>query len=479
MNFSVPKISMPNFEHGIVHFIKSRFFLRFVFMFIILIIVALSTTSISILSVSKQAIIKTQSKNYIQMVQFLKNETNKFIESKKSWMWNIRKGKKFKDKNMVAVGSHMFDLVRKDPELIKMVLFDREGNILSQASTTHMGALTKVKSPEYFKEAADVNYKLRMFTKYVGKQVFVAVPVRYSRNRYIHSIGAYYSFSSVAKFGNQLSDATKLEVEIVDEDNYSFIFRKRYKESKYIESLKKLTKDFVRLKIEGTPYVAAAMKDPLYKFTYIIKQKEKIALAGVRKGQRRAIMVLGIATLIFLIIGVILSNIVARPLKKVHYGLTQFREGNLDHKVRIHTIDEFGQLARTLNDMSSDIKSLMSQQGKAEQLSMISHLAVSLNHEVKNPLAVVSMASGIIKRLNKEIENDKIGMAIDMMEQSVSKITELIVNVSKITEPVLEDYVDGQQMLKINFASGELDEGAEGSAAGGGSSGTKKKFTPN
>ncbi len=66
----------------------------------------------------------------------------------------------------------------------------------------------------------------------------------------------------------------------------------------------------------------------------------------------------GIAILIAVIGALVLARTILNPIRTLDEGVSQLREGPLNHRVTMPSDDELGKLGRTLNDMATRIEQL-------------------------------------------------------------------------------------------------------------------------
>lgn len=94
---------------------------------------------------------------------------------------------------------------------------------------------------------------------------------------------------------------------------------------------------------------------------------------------------------------------------------------------------------------------------QAEKLSTLVQVAVSVNHEVNNPLCAISANAEIIKlMLHKGVELERIHTKIDIILNEVDRIKGVIEKLSKATKIVSMEYISGIQMLDIDQSIGEI-----------------------
>jgi len=88
---------------------------------------------------------------------------------------------------------------------------------------------------------------------------------------------------------------------------------------------------------------------------------------------------------------------------------------------------------------------------QAEKLATLAQVAVSVNHEINNPLCAISANAEIIKMmLAKGIDIDRMNAKVESILGEVDRIKGVIEKLSKATKVVSMEYIAGIQMLDID-----------------------------
>lgn len=96
---------------------------------------------------------------------------------------------------------------------------------------------------------------------------------------------------------------------------------------------------------------------------------------------------------------------------------------------------------------------------QAEKLATLAQVAVSVNHEVNNPLCAISANAEIIKiMLNKGVDPDRINTKIEVILNEVDRIKRVIEKLSRATKVVSMEYISGIQMLDIDQSIEQIKE---------------------
>ena len=99
-----------------------------------------------------------------------------------------------------------------------------------------------------------------------------------------------------------------------------------------------------------------------------------------------------------------------------------------------------------LEHVYTELRQKIDQMKKAERLSAVGQLAASLAHEIRNPLASISGASGILKRGNASAENTD--ECLGILEKESQRLNKLLTNFLDFARPRLPRY---QQVDAVNL----------------------------
>lgn len=143
------------------------------------------------------------------------------------------------------------------------------------------------------------------------------------------------------------------------------------------------------------------------------------------------VYMLGIYTIILcfvLIIGVLLSNQISKPLKNLVYFTRIVAEGNLDKKINSKRSDEIGKLEAAFDEMTGKIKQQQEDLRRYEKEMAWKEMAKQVAHEIKNPLTPIKLSVQHLYQAYKDRrENfgDILRKVIDMISEQIEVLSNI------------------------------------------------------
>ncbi|MBN1593095.1 MAG: HD domain-containing protein, partial [Candidatus Coatesbacteria bacterium] len=103
-----------------------------------------------------------------------------------------------------------------------------------------------------------------------------------------------------------------------------------------------------------------------------------------------------------------------------------------------------GQIATSLVHSNLYAKLAM-----AQKVQTIVETAVTVNHQINNPLSVVLSSVGMLRRQMAVGENDEVESRLANIERAVSDVQEATQKLASIISPVVEEYANGIRMIDL------------------------------
>ncbi len=159
-------------------------------------------------------------------------------------------------------------------------------------------------------------------------------------------------------------------------------------------------------------------------------------------------------TLIIFIVGIIFFLFFTRsltaPLANLIEAAQKVAEGNLEVQLQKGTLPETRKLAQAFNSMTMalkqsrrDLEETYQKLVQEQALAEVGHFAVTVAHEVKNPLGIIKGALDILKK--KEIDDELRATMISYVEDEIKRLDLLI-----------RDFLDFSRPKPLNFSQIDL-----------------------
>ncbi len=171
----------------------------------------------------------------------------------------------------------------------------------------------------------------------------------------------------------------------------------------------------------GKPY--SIMRYP--QGVFIIKPFEP---GGIFKPERAIFLLIAFISIVIVLLYFLLRKIF-RPLKDLSLAVSQIGDGNYNVKVPVRTSDELGELAGSINDMTSKISSSV----KSKE-----QLLIDVSHELRSPLTRI-----------------KLGLEVG---SSKEKIEEDVLEMERMVTGLLENYRADSDFNNIKPEKADLGE---------------------
>lgn len=175
--------------------------------------------------------------------------------------------------------------------------------------------------------------------------------------------------------------------------------------------------------------------------------------------QRNAFMLGAYAfvVLIIIVVGILLANRLSKPLRDLSEAATSIGRGNLDVQLNVRSADEVGELMRSFNEMTKELKASRENVARAERELAWKEMAKQVAHEIKNPLTPIKLSIQHLLQAYKDGVKDygailqRVSATVIEQIEVLSRIASEFSNFARMPERRFER-VDVKQLLQETVA---------------------------
>ena len=210
---------------------------------------------------------------------------------------------------------------------------------------------------------------------------------------------------------------------------------------------------------------------PGLNWTVIIEQDSSSLVDEFTELRNSILLVSIIGITASIMIGIIVSFIITKPLKEFSRMAKKISTGNFKVRAKHSHINELEVIGISLNNMAQSLKKLFETEKllaeantkvKNERFTAMGELAASMAHELRNPLAIVRSSSDIIKK-SSHGENKELDKVVERMERAISKMSnqiESVLNFVRMT-PIHQISTSINSILDLSIKSLEIPKNIE------------------
>jgi nitrogen fixation/metabolism regulation signal transduction histidine kinase len=151
----------------------------------------------------------------------------------------------------------------------------------------------------------------------------------------------------------------------------------------------------------------------------------------------------------------VFSSAISRRLRKLRDSAAYIGKGNFYFDPSGYSRDEIGDLATAFFDMALNLKKSQEELVKSKRLAAIGEIVASVNHEINNPLMIISGNAQFLEMSMQEYPED-IKERVRTIQSETERISQVTRKLREIKNPVVENYTSsGEQMINLDKSSRE------------------------
>jgi signal transduction histidine kinase len=155
----------------------------------------------------------------------------------------------------------------------------------------------------------------------------------------------------------------------------------------------------------GETQLGVAARMPALGWTMIVEQPTREADANATVLQRQLVVAISIVLLAMISIGYLFGRQFITPILTLQRGTQALAAGQLDARVDIQSVDEFGNLGQAFNTMADKLVELQENVKRQERQAMFGRIAAGLVHDLSHPIQNIGNSTRLLLRDDVDLES--------------------------------------------------------------------------
>lgn len=343
-----------------------------------------------------------------------------------------------------------------------VAVIGEDGRIFADSTNTMVGL--NLKDREYFKKGmnGESSFSEILISKGTGNRILnITSPIHSPDGKVVGVLAASINFELFLRTFMHTEDQN-LFILLVDEvDRLQFstlpeLIGKTIEEAQLGEAystILKNSKSAIGAEINtnaGKEYLIsyAPITETGYSLIYNIPLD--IVLASANAMQTSMLFVMTIAAVTVIILAIIISGTISKPIIRVIEQVKRIATGDLTHSVSVKGNDEIAQLGRHIQDMTDQLRELLGKVAQtSEQVAASSEqLTASAEEASRATEQISSSAQQIAAGAEQQVTNTGVSQKIvTKMSSEISQISELSQNVTVLSDAAVDTSAKGTQVV--------------------------------
>jgi len=165
---------------------------------------------------------------------------------------------------------------------------------------------------------------------------------------------------------------------------------------------------------------------------YVLQRALDVETAFLRQVQAGLSQLGVLAILAALVVGLIVSERITRPVLKMVRGAEEMKRGNYDYPLQIHSQDEIGYLAERFQEMREHEKDYVN---SLEEVARVKSEFISIaSHELRTPISVIKGFIELFSNGTLGETTERQHSALAAIERSVGSLTRIAEDATRVAQ---------------------------------------------
>lgn len=418
-------------------------------------LVLLSVSIIGVMGVVEQTSIISNNLTYTtkELSLSLNQEIEGFINNNVSVLKSISFAKDLSLYNSEDQKSLLKKISEENKQFALLFVTDTKGK---QVAKSDNGELTDNSDRDYIKAVISTKKSFIsdvLISKTTGKPaVVIAVPIFNEQGEFKGIVGGTLDLSSIEEMRKKIKIGETGYAYITDSkgqilahpDEKMMTERTNVSDVSVVKKALNGESGAESYEYNGEKTFGSYTRVPNTGWAVVVRQTYDDAFSSVSKAQIKAIgIALSILT-ISIIIGIIISRSMIKPLLTLKEAAKELAEGNLTHEFKVNTKDEIGEVADSFIDMRDSLKKLV---GK---IISASNEVTKSSKDVVDSSREAEIVAGQIAEATSQLAlgSDEQAKSVENTFASINKIVESIEEISINSKSSLDSSSNAEKLVK-------------------------------
>ncbi|MBU0687502.1 MAG: HAMP domain-containing protein [Candidatus Margulisbacteria bacterium] len=180
----------------------------------------------------------------------------------------------------------------------------------------------------------------------------------------------------------------------------------------------------------------------------VVEEPLADAYFEIRRVETNSLMFVIMGIILTVTVGVFFARSIEKPIKDLIEGTDAVRQGDLNVRMEVETIDEIGTLTSAFNLMTKELRESQDRLILSEKLASLGTMAAGMAHEIKNPLVSLRTFTQLLQqKWGDEEYRKKFSQIVPHEIERINKIAESLLKFGKPMKPELTK-VEVNQILE-------------------------------
>jgi signal transduction histidine kinase len=210
--------------------------------------------------------------------------------------------------------------------------------------------------------------------------------------------------------------------------------------------------------VQGQPVLLAQASAPPMDWRVLVELPQSEADEPWRRALSRSLWITALSLLVALGFAVVFSWRMVRPIRTLTAGAARIGSGQLDHRIRIDSADEIGQLGHEFNAMAGELeRSYATLERKVEQRTQAltdanqakSRFVAAASHDLRQPLHALNLLVAQLRAERSPAERQRLTLRVESAVASINGLFDGLLDISKLDAGVVTANVSAFALQQV------------------------------